>query len=40
MKYGVVAMLFLFNNEIVSLIALSVMTLFFIADICVERSKL
>lgn len=37
MKYALVSILFLFNSEIISLMALSFMMLFFFADILKER---
>ena len=37
MKYGIVSLLFLFNSEIVSLIALNIMVLFFFGDCLKER---
>ena len=37
MKYGVISLMFLANNEFVSLIALSVIMLLFLADILKER---
>jgi len=39
MKYGAVAILLLFNNELVSLLALSVMALLFLFDIVVARTE-
>ena len=42
MKYGIMALLFLANNEVTSLIALMVMTVFAIYDLAVagmERGK-
>lgn len=40
MKYLAICVLFLFNNELLSLLALSIMAVFFIGDILVERSKM
>ena len=37
MKYGIISLLFLFNNEIFSLIALNIMVLFFFGDCLKER---
>lgn len=37
MKYFSVSLLFLLNNEIVSLAALLIMTIFFLGDIVKER---
>lgn len=37
MKYAAVALLFLFNSEIFSLIALNIMVLFFLGDCLKER---
>ena len=37
MKYLLISILFLFNDEIMSLIALSLMMVFFFADILKER---
>lgn len=37
MKYLLISILFLFNDEIMSLIALSLMMVFFFADILEER---
>ena len=37
MKYAAVSLLFLFNSEIFSLIALNIMVLFFFCDILKER---
>jgi hypothetical protein len=37
MKYGIVALLFLFNSEIISLLALNIMVLFFFGDCLKER---
>ena len=37
MKYGIVALLFLLNSEIFSLIALNIMVLFFFGDCLKER---
>lgn len=39
MKYGAVAILLLFNSEVVSLIALTVMAFMFIFDIFMAASK-
>ena len=36
-KYGVVAAMFLLNNEIISLIALAIICLLFLADIMKAR---
>lgn len=40
MKYALLSILFVFNNELLSLLALSIMAVFFIGDILVERSKM
>jgi len=40
MKYGAVAILMLFGNEILSLLALSVMATFFLADVLKARCNL
>ena len=37
MKYAAIALLFLFNNEIISLLALNIMVLFFFGDCLKER---
>ena len=37
MKYALMSILFLFNNELISLFALSVMALFFFGDILKAR---
>lgn len=37
MKYAAIALLFLLGNEIVSLIALNIMVLFFLGDCVKER---
>ena len=37
MKYGAIAIMFLANNEIISLLALCIMSVLFIADIMKER---
>lgn len=37
MKYLLVSALFLYNDELISLLALSIMMLFFFADILKER---
>ena len=37
MKYGIISLLFLLNSEIVSLIALNIMVLFFFGDCLRER---
>jgi len=37
MKYGVVSLMFLAGNEIVSYLALSIMTVLFLCDILAER---
>ena len=37
MKYAAIGLLFLFNSEIVSLIALNIMLLFFFGDCVKER---
>ena len=37
MKYAAIALLFLFNSEILSLFALNIMVLFFFGDILRER---
>ena len=37
MKYAAVSMLFLFNSEIISLLALNIMVLFFLGDCLKER---
>ena len=37
MKYALVSILFLFNSEIISLIALNIMVLFFFGDCLKER---
>ena len=37
MKYALVSILFLFNTEIISLLALTFMMLFFFGDILKER---
>lgn len=40
MKYGAMAILMLFNNELLSLLALSVMATFFLADVLKARCNL
>ena len=37
MKYAAIALLFLFNSEILSLLALNIMVLFFFGDYLKER---
>lgn len=37
MKYAAIALLFLFNSEIISLLALNIMVLFFFGDCLKER---
>jgi len=37
MKYALVSILFLFNSELISLLALSIMMLLFFGDIAKER---
>jgi len=37
MKYAAIALLFLFNSEILSLLALNIMVLFFFGDCLKER---
>lgn len=37
MKYAFIALLFLFNSEIMSLLALNIMVLFFFGDCLKER---
>ena len=37
MKYAAVSLLFLFNSEIISLLALNIMVLFFFGDCLKER---
>ena len=37
MKYALVSILFLFNSEIISLLALNIMVLFFFGDCLKER---
>ena len=37
MKYAFIALLFLFNSEILSLLALNIMVLFFFGDCLKER---
>ena len=37
MKYALVSILFLFNSELISLLALSIMMLLFFGDIVKER---
>jgi len=37
MKYAAIALLFLFNSEIMSLLALNIMVLFFFGDCLKER---
>ena len=37
MKYALVSLLFLFNSEIISLLALNIMVLFFFGDCLKER---